>query len=328
MKKILLTLVLVLVFSVLLPTNVFAYDLTIKFDSYGSYEDDVNMDGVAEKIWIVPKGGSYKIDKARSPVDLNSFNLMYEMIDVLPEPIWINGKAHSVQYLDMGTKKGLEWYGSMTTFIGSGTYEGPDTEYYFDTTEFIYVDTGANSDNMSFSDFAAAIFSGNYPMSDPVPKEYYSISAVKKGTADALKTWYFKVLPYEYATPAKIETTICGSDEAFRVYNIKGYNYFKIRDLAAAFKGTRYAFDVGWDQLGVNIFMGKQSGDVISTESLGTEAAHAVHSNGGILSKGEDVVSVECYMINGSNYYKIRDIAAFLGFGVDYNSTTKKIECQ
>jgi hypothetical protein len=327
MKKLLSMILLVVL--MLLPTDVFAADINITFDSYGSYEDDVNNDGKVERIWIVPVGGSYKVDKARSSVDMHSFNLMYEMIDVLPEPFYINGKPVSVQYINIGTQKGLEWYGSMKTFVGSGKYEGPDTEYYFDKTDITYVGMGTASDNVSFGDLAAAIFSGNYPMSDPVPKDYYCLSAVKKGTAYAIKTWYFKVLPYEYAAPAKVNATVCGSAVAFRAYNIKGYNYFKIRDLAAAFKGTRYAFDVGWDELGVNIYMGEQSKDVISTQSVGTEFAQAVHSNGGILHKGdEDVVSVECYMINGYNYYKIRDIAAFLGFAVNYDSATGKIDCQ
>jgi hypothetical protein len=326
MKK--LIFLLIFIVFVFLPADAFAYDITLNFDSYGSYEDDVNCDGTKERVWIVHVGGSYKVDKARSSADLNSINLMYEMIDVLPEPIIINGRPHSVQYIDIGTKKGLEWYGSLKTFVGSGTYEGPDTEYYFDKADITYVDTGTTGGNDSFGDLAAAIFSGKYPMSDPVPKEFYSLSAVKKGTADAIQTWYFKVLPYEYAAPATVKASVCGRDESFRAYNIKGYNYFKIRDLAAAFKGTRYGFDVGWDEMGVNILTGEQSKDVISTESLGTEAAHAVHSNGGILHKGDDVVSVECYMINGYNYYKIRDIAAFLGFAVDYDSKTGKIDCQ
>lgn len=319
---------LILIVFVFLPSNAFAEGITINFDSYGSYEEDVNGDGIKENVWIVPVGGSYKVDKARSSVDLNSINLLYEMIDVLPEPIYINGHPHSVQYIDIGTKKGLEWYGSLKTFVGSGTYEGPDTMYYFDKADITYVDTGTTSGNGSFSDLASAIFSEKYPISDPVPKEFYSLSAVKKGTADAIQTWYFKVLPYEYAAPATVKTSVFGRDETFRAYNIKGYNYFKIRDLAAAFKGTRYSFDVGWDNLGVNILMGEQSKDSISTESLGTDFVHAVHSNGGILHKGDDVVSVECYMINGYNYYKIRDLAAFLGFTVNYDSKTGKIDCQ
>ncbi|QOX64899.1 hypothetical protein FRZ06_16870 [Anoxybacterium hadale] len=326
MKK-LMFLVLIAV-TTLLPTDAYASGITLNFDSYGSYEDDINGDGAKEKVWIVPVGGSYQVDKARCSVDVHSFHLMYEMIDILPEPIIINGHLQFVQYIDIGTKKGLEWYGAMKTFVGSGTYEGPDTAYYFDKADITYVDLGSTGGNDSFSDLAAAIFSGNYPMSDPVPKEFYSLSAVKKGTADAIQTWYFKVLPYEYAAPATVKASVFGRDETFRAYNIEGYNYFKIRDLAAAFKGTRYAFDVGWDEGGVNILMGVQSKDAISIESLGADAAHAVHSNGGILHKGDDVVSVECFMINGYNYYKIRDLAAFLGFTVSYDSKSGKINCQ
>lgn len=103
--------VLSFVFSAVFATNVFAYDLNLKFDSYGWYEDDINKDGTAEKVWIVPVGGSYKVDKGNSSVDMNSFTLHYEMVEVLPEPEYINGHPIYSYNIDIGTKKGLEWYG-------------------------------------------------------------------------------------------------------------------------------------------------------------------------------------------------------------------------
>lgn len=325
MKKLL---ILTLVFSVLLSVDVFAYDLNIKFDSYGWYEDDINNDGTVEKVWIVPVGGSYKVDRENSSVDMDSFILSYGMIEVLPEPEYINGHLIHSFNINIGTMKGLEWYGSIYTSIGSGTYDGPDTEYFFDRTEMIYVDMGDNSESLTFSDFASGIFSGSYPMTDPIPKDYYCLSAMKKDTAEELKTWYFKVLPYEYAAPANINATVCDSDVTFNAYNIKGYNYFKIRDLAAAFKDTQYAFNVEWSELGIRIRAGEECNDVISAENMGKEYVHAVHSNGGIISMDDACKSVECFNINGYNYYKIRDLAALLGFEVSYNSTTGEIECK
>lgn len=329
MKK--LALVLAIVFSVILPINVFADDLSIKFDSYGWYKDDVNKDGTMEKVWIVPVGGSYKVDKENSTVGMDSFTLSYTVVDVMPEPMYVKGKPVYVQCIDIGTKKGLEWYGPLTTFVGSGTYEGPDTEYYFDRTEMIYVGMGDNSDSMSFSDLAAGIFSGNYPMTDPIPKDIYCLTAMKKDTSEDFKSWYFKVLPYEYAAPANIKAKVCGSDLTFNAYNIKGYNYFKIRDLAAAFKDTGYAFSVEWSNMGIRIRRGQESIDEISGGSMAKGYAKATHSYGGVITLDDDEYaskSVECYNINGYNYYKIRDIADLLGFDVNYDSTTGKIECK
>lgn len=330
MKRIVLTFI--LVFSVLLPIGVFADDLSLKFDSYGWYEDDINKDDKKEKIWIVPIGGSYRVDKENSSIDMNSFFLSYELVEVLPEPEYIKGRPIYSYNISIGTMKDLEWYGSLCTFVGSGEYAGPDTEYYFDRTEMIYVDMGSKNDDLSFGDLAAGIFSGNYPMTDPVPKDFYCITALKKGTAEELKAWYFKVLPYEYAAPANVSATVCGRDVTFNAYNIKGSNYFRIRDLAAAFKGTGYAFSVEPDQMGgVRIRRGKQCSDVISAEGMGMVNVNAVHSNGGIISFDDEKLaskSVECYSINGYNHYKIRDIAAILGFEVIYDSATGRIECR
>lgn len=98
--------------------------------------------------------------------------------------------------------------------------------------------------------------------------------------------------------------------------------------MAAAFKYTSYAFNVEWNEIKLIIRAGGECSDVISAESMGKEYAHAVHSNGGIISMGDVCKSVECFNINGYNYYKIRDIAALLGLDVSYDSTTGKIKCK
>lgn len=329
MKKIVT--MLLLIFSIIFSTNVFAGDLNIKFENYGWYEDDIYNNGKKEKVWIVPYGGSYRVDKENSSIDMNSFSLYYEMVDVFPEPEYYNGRPIYSMHLDVGTQKGLEWYGQIATFIGSGRYDGPDTEYFFGRVEMIYVDTGDDSDNLTYSDFANGIFSGKYPMTDPMPKDFYCLTATKKGTMDEIETWYFKVLPYEYAVPVNVNAGVFGNDVSFNAYNIKGYNYIKIRDMAAAFKGTDYAFNAQWDEIGstLRILTGEECKDVISTEIRSSEYAHAVHSNGGIICMNDEECaskSVECYNINGYNYYKTRDIADLLGFCVNYNSVTGKIE--
>lgn len=111
-------------------------------------------------------------------------------------------------------------------------------------------------------------------------------------------------------------------------FNTYGYNYFKKRDLAAALSNANYAYNVEMEILGLNIHKG-ESNDVISDESLGSEYAHAVHSNGGIITLDDDTCkSVECFNINGYNYYKIRDIADVLGFKTDYDNFSGKIVCE
>ena len=102
-------------------------------------------------------------------------------------------------------------------------------------------------------------------------------------------------------------------------YNIDGYNYFKLRDLAALLNATDAAFDVAYlaEQNAVNITTGaaytRQAGDLQPVGNPGLVTA----SPQSVLLDGEPV-SLTAYNIDGNNYYKLRDLGDVLGFQVDY----------
>lgn len=110
-------------------------------------------------------------------------------------------------------------------------------------------------------------------------------------------------------------------------YNIDGSNYYKLRDLASLLSGTAAGFQVGYS-----------AGDRTMTALTG-QPYTAV---GGELSRGEDQsascvksdwtlsvdgtpVTCQIYNIGGNNYFKLRDLGAALGFGVDYDTAKRTV---
>ena len=103
-----------------------------------------------------------------------------------------------------------------------------------------------------------------------------------------------------------------------------GNNYFKLRDIAYLLNGTKSQFNVRWDAENERILL--TSGT--SYETVGGElkdSSTAVEkigqSTSTIVLDGEEI-SLDGYIINGNNYYKLRDIGKALGFDVDFENAT------
>ena len=123
--------------------------------------------------------------------------------------------------------------------------------------------------------------------------------------------------------------TVDGVEKQIDHYNIDDYNYFKLRDLACLLAGTDCNFDVVYDEPArrMDLFTGrdyaKLPGDLVIGKDLSATAAASTQS---ITIDGKRV-SLVAYNIGGYNYFKLRDLAPYLGFDVDYDipSDTAKI---
>lgn len=130
------------------------------------------------------------------------------------------------------------------------------------------------------------------------------------------------------AAPADSKILVNGREVSFEAYNINGSNYFKLRDLAMAVNGTKKQFSVGWDAE-------KQVIDLVSGAAykpVGNELAvsgnltakEARPTKSQVFVRGRSV-QVTAYNINGNNYFKLRDIAKMMNFGVVWEASTKTI---
>lgn len=146
--------------------------------------------------------------------------------------------------------------------------------------------------------------------------------------------------PAETAYPSPSVITVDGTPVDFCAYNIYGNNYFMLRDVAAALKDTAKKFSIEWTGSIIGIrtpeYKYYREYEPAGTEFLqdadeNAEAYFPVpdiyvydeRSNNDIYGTREAPVG---YNINGSNYFKIRDIARMLDFEVSYNDGVVAID--
>ena len=125
------------------------------------------------------------------------------------------------------------------------------------------------------------------------------------------------------AMPTNDSLTADGVLQNPTVYKINDSNYFGIRDLAAILNGTGKQFSVGYDG-GANAVTATsgQSYEAVGTELAGAAQGgnkNAMASNDSIYINGSKA-SVEVYKIDGSNYFKLRDLGKALDFYVGWTA--------
>jgi hypothetical protein len=126
------------------------------------------------------------------------------------------------------------------------------------------------------------------------------------------------------AMPSEARVKVNSNAVDIDAYTINNNNYFRIRDIAYIMHNTSAAFDVGWDStMGtVTITSGTYSGQM--DYSSDNAPADAVRSNAKIIVNGQ-TVTPEVYNINGSNYFKLRDIADYVGAEVNWDAVNSEI---
>lgn len=130
------------------------------------------------------------------------------------------------------------------------------------------------------------------------------------------------------AAPTKSAVVINGKPLTFAAYNINGSNYFKLRDLAKALSGTGKQFEVSYDSKtgSISLTSGKGytpvGGELFTFSS--TAVIDAVKTISAITLDSESI-NPTTYLIGGSNYIKLRDLADELNFSVEWNADTNTI---
>lgn len=146
------------------------------------------------------------------------------------------------------------------------------------------------------------------------------------------------VLPHEEraAAESRNQTVIAAEPQVFvdgksigiQAYNIDGYNYFKLRDLAMALQGTPKESDVYYDSSRRIILVSTgQPYEPIGGELHSSAAAmpeSAVPSSDLFQVDGH-TVDVSAYNIDGYTYFKLRDMASALNFGVTWDGQNRRV---
>lgn len=126
--------------------------------------------------------------------------------------------------------------------------------------------------------------------------------------------------------PSTHVVTVDGERVDPQGYNINGYNFYKLRDIAYILNGTDSQFNVTWDGANNRIILTDDAayqevgGEM--TSSVSAAIKNVSESDSTIVLDGK-TLSLTGYRINGNNYYKIRDVGSALGFSVDFDPETE-----
>lgn len=124
------------------------------------------------------------------------------------------------------------------------------------------------------------------------------------------------------------KVTLDGQSVTPQGYNIEDNNYYKLRDIAYLLNGTDSQFNVTWDAANNSIVLtsseayqpvGGELGDSVSAQITSCTPSSAT-----IVLDGT-TISLTGYLVNGNNYYKLRDVGNALSFGVDYDTANQAV---
>ncbi|AVM67422.1 hypothetical protein C3V37_06060 [Peptostreptococcaceae bacterium oral taxon 929] len=123
------------------------------------------------------------------------------------------------------------------------------------------------------------------------------------------------------------KVTLDGEEVKVGSYDVEGYNYLKLRDVAAILNTKKCQFNVGFDKptklITVELAKGyeKVEGDLAEIKD---EKAKAIVSVRKILVNGEEK-EIKTALINEYNYMQLRDLGSLVGLDVKYDAKNKVI---
>ena len=124
------------------------------------------------------------------------------------------------------------------------------------------------------------------------------------------------------------KVTLDGEEVKVGSYDVEGYNYLKLRDVAAILNTKKCQFNVGFDAptklITVELAKGyeKVEGDLAEIKD---EKAKAIVSVKKILVNGEEK-EIKTALINEYNYMQLRDLGSLVGLDVKYDAKNKVIQ--
>lgn len=170
--------------------------------------------------------------------------------------------------------------------------------------------------------------------------DYYAFPFMSSGTKESyddskhLKLFKFDVTEkvskstpvYETATPTTSKIIVDGKEVVCEAYNIKGNNYFKLRDIASSVKDSERPFNIVWNaKLGIvemytfNYYVSN------GIASKGDGKVKTATLNPAPTYIDFDFKNFTVYNIGGNNYFKLRDICEALDYGLTWDGVNNVI---
>ena len=130
------------------------------------------------------------------------------------------------------------------------------------------------------------------------------------------------------ATSSRSTVYVNGTAKQFEAYMIKGENYFRLRDIAYVLNGTNKQFSTGYNDAtkAITLISGQPYTPVGQEMVQGDGKAKKATPNTSInMTYNGEKIQAKAYLINGSNYIKLRDLMRLLDICVTYDPATRNI---
>lgn len=129
------------------------------------------------------------------------------------------------------------------------------------------------------------------------------------------------------ATRSMANMLVNGERVTVTGYTVNDSNYFKVRDIAMLLRNTPSKFNVSWDG-NLNAIMIDTHKDYVA---IGGELSSEIEQDMNVLENNTPIyvdghrTAITAYNINGSSYFKIRDIADATGFEIQWDGNSQTI---
>lgn len=135
------------------------------------------------------------------------------------------------------------------------------------------------------------------------------------------------LLMYVRAQPSSSSILVNGLPVALNAYTINGNNCYKLRDIAYMLSGTQKQFDVVWSSITNSIMITTGEKYTVVGGELKVELSTEETAKPNTLDVYIDGVKVQLasYNIDGNNYFKLRDVASVINFGVNWDGEKNSI---
>lgn len=129
------------------------------------------------------------------------------------------------------------------------------------------------------------------------------------------------------ATRSMANMLVNGEKVTVTGYTVNDSNYFKVRDIAMILRNTPSKFNVSWDG-NLNAIMIDTHSDYVA---IGGELSSEIEQDMNVVENNTPIyvdgrrTAITAYNINGSSYFKIRDIADAAGFEIQWDGDSQTI---
>lgn len=240
-----------------------------------------------------------------------TFNNSTVVYSTSPVTVQFFGSDTQMEYVYLMPDAVCDSAGNITA--GGDRYAEMQFTKNYDDNTYCYV--SGNSVTLEYSGVYCAIAA-------PEAAVGTSCFIVVNTTSDTSREIASQSLPY---------ITLDGTSVIMNGKLINGNNYFKLRELAVIMNGSGKQFDVAWDDSvkAINILSNTAYSTMSDSDHsyfIGQDPDVVVHASHPTIYVDGQKVEVTAYNVFGNYYFKLRDIAAVLDFGVTWNSGTSTIE--